>query len=360
VVALFERRAMPRTKPCGGGLSVRAMAHLDFPIPPELVDSEIHGTRIGLGAIFGEARLERLIGVLVTRSKFDHFMLKKAEEAGAQVLWQEVKSLEVRPDGVVLQTPEGEVTARCAILCEGTNRRLSLAVRPADTPRQRAFCLEADVPVPQPDPFAALRDMIDVRFGYPGRGYGWVFHHGTYYSVGVGGVAADFKNPREVFDKFVAGLGLDMTGVRVWGHFIPAVGLMRPMCADRLLVAGDAAGCVDPFQGEGLSYAIRSGQLAADTALAAAARNDFSRTSLAGYERRCAEAFGRDLRIALFLSKLTHLWPSLFTWLLAADPEVLRRYLQVAATELSYRFFLRRLILKGPWRWLKSRLRLIL
>ena len=84
VVALFERRAMPRTKPCGGGLSVRAMAHLDFPIPPELVDNEIRGMRISFRGTAGEARLERLMGVLVTRSKFDHFMLKKAAEAGAQ------------------------------------------------------------------------------------------------------------------------------------------------------------------------------------------------------------------------------------------------------------------------------------
>ena len=351
-VLLFERQKMPRAKPCGGGLSERAMACLDFPVPDALIDAEVYGARVHFGGASTEARLDRRVAVLVTRSRFDHFLLRKAEECGARTVWAEVKSIERRPGEVALATAEGEFTAAGAIVCEGANRRLSRSVRPPDGPDEQGFCLEADVPAARPDRHADLADILDVHFGFVGRGYGWLFHHGSYYSIGVGDLCSRFRDPLGTFRQFAAERGVDAGGVRPRGHFVPCGGLRRALCTDRVLLAGDAGGWVDPFLGEGLAYAIRSGQVAAEAALEALARGDLSRRGLAPFEARSREEFGRDLEAALTLSRIAYRWPGLFIRALAVEEETLAKYLRVELGEVSYREFLWWLVRRGPRLWM--------
>ena len=354
---VLERRQFPRPKPCGGGLSGRALGWLGMPLPPDLIDCEVYAGRAHFGPVTINARQDRRIAVTVTRSRFDHFLLEKAREAGAHVAWQEVRSIDVRPEGVVLTTPDGEVAARCAIVCEGANRRLTHALRGREHPKEIGFCLEAEIPALAPDPYADLRDTIDIYFGTPSHGYGWLFHHGSYYSVGVGGLCHWFHSPLETFRRFLADRGLADGGVRPRGHFLPCGGISRTVCGERLILAGDAAGWVDPFQGEGIGYAIRSGQLAAETALAAAARDDFSRRLLAVYKRRCDEEFGRDLRAARIVMHIVYWFPQILSWAPRSTERVLGEYLNVTAGDLSYREFVRwiagrmpRFLLRAPWR----------
>jgi geranylgeranyl reductase family protein len=355
-VALFERRRMPRYKACAGALSRTAQASLDFALPPDLIDAEVHGARAHIRGAVVNVRRERPLAVLVTRSRFDHFLFSKAEEVGAKVFWEDVRALEVRRDGVVLQTPGAEYTAPCAIICEGANFHLSRAVRRPDRPSERGFCLAADVPVASPDPYGDLDGKIDIYFGEAGTGYGWVFHHGSYYAVGLGELCSRFADRLATFRRFVAERGLRLDGVPIRGHYLPCGGLARRVVADRLLLAGDAAGWIDPFQGEGIAYAIRSGQIAAETALAAADGGDFSRRSLAAYAEVCQEAFGRDLRAARTIARIAHAWPGLLVRSLPATEGVMRQYMAVVSAEMSYREFLRWTLTRIPGFWLRTSL----
>ena len=355
-VALLERRVMPRFKACGGALSRQAMSYLDFPVPDHLINRAIFGIRVHVGGAVIEARDARRVAVLVSRAPFDHFLVSKAEEAGAAVFWRDVKSIEVRSDGVTLATPDGPLAVRCAIICEGANRRLGLAVAGRDPPNWRGFCLQAEIPVTDPDPYADLSDLMNVHFAAVGHGYGWVFHHGSHYNVGVGSLCSMFDAPLRTFRRFVAARGLRLDGVRTWGHFLPSGGLARRVAGDRMLLAGDAAGFVDPFQGEGLAYAIRSGQLAAEAALDAARANDFSRAGLAAYEDACYRTFGRDLGYSRRLMRIMHGWPSVFINGVATEPPVVVRFLEIAAGRSSYRQFQGWLLPRAPWFWLHSRL----
>lgn len=354
-VLVFERQRMPRAKPCGGGLSERAMSYLDFAVPDALIDAQVFGARVHFGGASTEVRLDRRVAALVTRSRFDHFLLRKAEECGARTVWAEVRSIERQDGRVALATAEGEFTAGCAIVCEGANRRLSRTVRPPDGPAEQGFCLEADVPVAWPDRHADLADILDVHFGFVGRGYGWLFHHGSYYSIGVGDLCSRLRDPLGAFRRFAAEQGVDLGGARPRGHYVPCGGIRRALSADRVLLAGDAGGWVDPFLGEGLAYAIRSGQLAAEAALEGFARGDLSRRGLASFERRCREEFGRDLEAALTLSRIACRWPGLFIRALAAEEETLAKYLRVELGEVSYREFLWWLLRRGPRLWMSLR-----
>ena len=349
-VLLFERRPMPRPKPCGGAISARGLAALGFPLPDSLIDGQAFGIRAHVGEQSVEARLDVPIAVLVTRARFDQFLVTKAEEAGARVVWQLVRSVDVRPDGVVLTTPAGELAAACAVVCEGATARLARAVAPPPA-WHRLFCVTADVPACARDGRDDADGVLDVYHGGGGWGYGWVFHHGSYRSVGIAGSLSKMGGPRETFRQFVTQRGLALDGVRVRGHFIPCGGVRRRRVADRLLLAGDAAGLADPFTGEGVAQAIRSGQLAADVALEAAARRDFSAASLAAYDRLCYEAFDRDLRRARRLTRAMSRWPSPMLSGVASGADVLQQYLRIQTGEGTYRAFLRWFLPRALWRW---------
>ena len=351
-VVLFERQPMPRAKPGGGVLSERARASLDLALPAALVDGEAVGVRIHFDSDTVESRLLRRIAVLVTRAKFDHFLVTAAETSGARVVWADVQSMNVQPDGVVLETSAGQFGAACALVCEGAAGRLSRLVRPPDAADQRIFSLAADIPVPDGDPYGDHAGVLDVYYGLLPGGYGWLFHHGSYYAVGVAGLESLMPRPQELFREFLAARGLALNGAPVRGHFIPFGGIRRRLCADRILLAGDAAGLADPFLGEGLGYAIRSGHLAAETALEAARCGDFSRGSLAVYERLCRETFEKDFRHALVLGRLIRRWPLPVIRAAAMKSGALERYLRVITGEWSYRRFVGWLMPWALWRWM--------
>ena len=95
--------------------------------------------------------------------------------------------------------------------------------------------------------------------------------------------------------------------------------MKRNLCADGLILAGDAAGFVDPLSGEGLAYAIQSGQLAAKAVLSAAQNKGFLYPNLKIYRDSTCQAFGRELRYSFFLTKLLYRFPSLFLLMLCSD-----------------------------------------
>ena len=135
---------------------------------------------------------------------------------------------------------------------------------------------------------------------------------------------------------------------------IPCGGLRRVLAADRLLLAGDAAGFADPFYGEGLAYAIRSGQIAASVAVESVKDDDFSRQRLSAFELMCKDEFSDNLWYSLQLTRLMCWKPGVFLRLMSSDPEVLRKYLSVPRGELSYFSFMAWLLPRVPWFLIKS------
>jgi len=353
-VVLFERKRMPRAKPCGGGVSQRALARLDFPLPPSVIDTDIYGVRTHYGPWTGECRALARVAVLVRRSRFDQFLVEKAEEAGARVVWAEVRGLSSEGGRLAIDSSAGAVTAGGAVICEGARGRVARAVRRPDRPHEQAFCLVAEVPAGDGDAAARPGGLLDIHFGRVGHGYAWVFDHGSHLSVGVGGLCERLREPKEALLRFAADAGVDLAGIPIRGHFVPSGGLRRTVAADRVLLAGDAAGWADPFLGEGIAYAIHSGQIAGETLIDASSRGDLSARGLAAYEARCRVEFGRDLGSALTLARWAYGWPSLFLRRLATEEEVLARFIEIEANRLSYREFLRWLVLRIPRLYLQS------
>ena len=149
-----------------------------------------------------------------------------------------------------------------------------------------------------------------------------------------------FSAPRETMLSFLQSHGYSPHPPGLRGHFIPAGGIKRRTANGRIMLAGDSGGFVDSFYGEGLAYAVRSGQLAAEVAHRYSKERFVGTRCEKAYLRRCREAFERDLAYSLRFTRLMHFCPSLFLRLLVCEERFLAQFLDIPLRHSSYRRFL--------------------
>jgi geranylgeranyl reductase family protein len=287
-VVLFEKGERGRDKSCGDGLTPRAIAELDrlgIDLSPF---HRIDGLRVQAG------RKEREVrwpdgpfpprGAVAPRAAFDALLMDTALKSGAD-LRERSTAEPVITDGRVtgVRTPAGEVAADLVVIASGAGSpaaRQVGAVRVGASPF--GLAIRAYVDAERHDD-RYMEACLTVA-GPDGRivpGYGWVFPAGDgTVNVGVGALSTmqDFAglNLNTMLDAYLAqvgpswGLGEVRGRPRAW---------RLPMHVERRggpgwVAIGDAAGLVNPFNGEGIDYALESGRLAAECFAAAPARAD--------------------------------------------------------------------------------------
>jgi geranylgeranyl reductase family protein len=348
---ILEKEIFPRYKPCGGALSDRAISLLDFPLPEELCERTITGARVHFKDAVAEQHKGYRLLTLVTRSSFDDFLLKKAMNAGAEVENQKVLDFVESKDHVEVQTDEGCYKSRFLVIASGFQSRLKDRIQGQDAKDRYGICLVTEIEEKDEEIDKRLHDILDIYFGVAEGGYGWIFPHRGYYSVGIGGVAENFLHPRAAMNDFLKRNGF-FGDYRIHGHLIPFGGRNRRIASPRVLLAGDSAGFVDAFTGEGIYYAIRSGQIAAS---AVAEKLTDKRLNLPRtYESRCRKDFGTELKYAHLLSKVMHSRPDFLYRVLTSQEEILDRYIEIAAARRTYKGFIRWMVPKMPYSILRA------
>jgi len=112
---------------------------------------------------------------------------------------------------------------------------------------------------------AVAPDTAVLEFALPG-GYAWYFPKGDHANVGIGSYRADQRRMlRTALMRFARSLDLDPIGAHVAGHWIPMAMRRGSLSSARVVLAGDAAASADPLFGEGISYAMLSGVVAAQS-----------------------------------------------------------------------------------------------
>jgi geranylgeranyl reductase family protein len=265
VLVLEKEETLPRYKPCGGGLSAHMLAKW-FPFSfdsvietaPEAITYTFHKWVVTI-PITGRPMC------MVRRDQFDAYLLSQAQ---AEVrTGMVVRSVEENPEGVKVTTVDGSVfQAGYLIGADGAN---SVVARAAGLHRNRSACpaLEAEV-YTAPEilqRFAAGPWFIVGEVNY---GYLWVFPKSDHLSVGIAAIHPKAGELQTTLKKVMAGLGISLEGVPLHGHLIPFYTRPEPLAGARTLLVGDAAGLVDPFTGEGIRLAIKSGVLAAQAIVA--------------------------------------------------------------------------------------------
>jgi len=346
---LLDRDTFPRPKPCGGALSERALSHLGLTLPADLIERECFGVRVHYGKHTIEARKDSRIAVMIDREKFDHYLVRQAVDAGAILHEGEpFQQAAMHGDRVEVRTNIGRYEARCVVGADGANSVVGRLVRPAFGRDEIAVALVGKPPVDDREIGARLDGLLDLYFGAAPRGYGWVFPHKGYCSVGVLGQASEFDAPPKVFSAFAA--SREMAVARPQGHTIPWGGFPRKVSGRRVLLVGDAAGFADPFHGEGMAAAILSGKLAGQSV---ADGIGGKKDPLTWYAAECERLIVGEMRIALQMARLLENYPKLFLSVFFSDRTALDKYLDIAAGRSDYRQFRRWLLKKLPGHILK-------
>jgi len=318
-VLVLEKTSFPREKVCGDGLTpraVKALAAMGVPIG----DRDGWQRHKGLRIIGGGGRIELDwpdlssypgYGLVRARTDFDQLLARHAEKAGAKVLEG------VAVDGPVLDDRTGRITgvttkqgerfrAPLVVAADGNSSRLSVSMglhKREDRPLGVAVRTYYTSPRHKDEYLEAWLDLWDGSSLLPG--YGWIFGMGDGTSnVGVGllNTSTGFGDIdyRVLLKKWLAGMPAEW-GFTEENRTQPIRGAALPMGFNRtphytngMLLAGDAGGMVNPFNGEGIAYAMESGELAARVITQALARPtaaDRERV-LQTYPKQLKDAYG--------------------------------------------------------------------
>ncbi len=292
-VSIFDP-THPREKPCGGGLTGKSLALLPVgpsrdPLPARRVQNCRFDTPRGLMI---DLDLGEPVGI-VARADFDAWLLRRAVEAGARHFNDRITKVDAT--GQVKSLGGVEEIFDLVVGADGANslvRRTFLSA----TPKERRWMACGW--------YARGDSEMVVRFLEGVEGYLWLFPRAGHVGVGIG---APLGHPptkdllalleREVARAFPAMARDEDTPY--YAHTIPSPGAdgatLREMAGDKWALVGDAAAIADPITGEGIFYALRSGQLLAD----AMTSGGSPRT----YAERAMEEFGHDLMRAARLYK---------------------------------------------------------
>lgn len=345
---LLEKEKLPREKRCGGGVSAATLKELDFPLPDRIVERRCRGMWGIQDSIRTEVRVDWTVAAMVSRPTFDAFLVAKAAEAGARVAeaeaCREVRTLE---DGVIVTTDTAEYRASVLIGADGFSSVVARSVRPKWSRRETRFCLVADVALPPETIERTMKDLVELRYGFVRQGYAWAFPKRDHVSFGIGGSVGNAKTMPADFARYLRLHGVEAK-VRPRGCFIPVTEFRHDVVADRIMLAGDAAGFVDCFSGEGIRYAVASGALAGRTAALAIRDGDCSKRRLLAYQRAFYAEHRRDLVWSSFISRLCSRFPRLVFGPLLADRRTILRYFGVMAGDESFRDFARWGIVRLP------------
>lgn len=300
---MLERAVHPRDKTCAGGVipkAVRALRGLglELDVPQAFVDRAAVDTPDGRVTID-----DRDLCRVVRRREFDAMLAWAARDRGVELREGEtVRELVRDGDGVRVVTDAQTYWARAVVGADGGGSHVRRALVPGGA-GVVARAVMTDVPVASTSwsGFAERRYDFDFRPCRTGlRGYRWVFPcligGVPYANVGVYALPpVDGVRMRRELDEICGEVGAAAT---TWKAF-PIRTLTRDarVAAPRAVLVGDAAG-VDPLMGEGISFALEYGALAAEAVVDAAATGNWS---FAGYERAVRRGpLGRKLdRLAL-------------------------------------------------------------
>ena len=345
---VLDKDIFPRQKPCAGAVSAQALSFLDFPLPDDVIEKECFGVQIRYHDRSIVVRKKERIAVLVSRECFDRFLADKAAESGARFLaGEKVVDVTDTGDAVSVSTDKNRYEAHFVIGADGIHSRVARSVRPPFRKDEMVLASVCNTRAEDIVIDKRLHDTIAIDFGLAPLGYGWLFPHRGYFSIGIAGLASEFFEPRKKLSEFGRSLHVNLEAIR--GHFIPLGGIKRRVAANRILLAGDAAGFADPFHGEGIAHAVISGKLAAGAVIDCLKNGHEPATAVSRYTGECEQLIRKQLRISLYMARLLDRFPKLFVRIFFDNRAALDRYLEIPSGRMNYRQFLRWLAVRIPF-----------
>jgi flavin-dependent dehydrogenase len=290
IIVAEEKRGWE--KPCGGGLPAKALRR--YPFLRDAVEEHTLVRRAELLAPRGaklSLELREPIAVY-SRAVLNDLLLSRAEAAGCEILNERVLDFERHPGGGWnVRTERQTLTAQYVFVAAGA--RTALRQRFAEGFTRHDLMLTLGYYAPPAD------DVLRVQFYEDFEGYAWAFPRIGHLSLGICGKAAEtgMAGLRARLNAFISRFGYSIAGAPVFSHVLPALSAQSwsqlQIVGPDWALLGDAAGLVDPVTGEGIYFAMRSGDLLAQV---------FAAGELESYARRIGQDFGRRLALGARLA----------------------------------------------------------
>jgi geranylgeranyl reductase family protein len=314
-VVLDEKLAWE--KPCGGGLTYKAYSRYPFLLENSVPKKIINETCLAAPRA-GAVKLDLGRPLLIySRMDLNGMLLDRAEQAGAQLEKTRVLGIERGGRGWRLRTRHGVLDADFCIVATGARnslRNVGTEWTAADT----MYALGYFVP--------SAQNHIDIQFLPNLEGYIWVFPRCGHLSVGICGKGEPAHSLRTRLERYMNEKGISYKDASFYGHMLPSLEHSgwknNRLAGEGWLAVGDAGGLVDPITGEGLYYAMRSGDLASQVVMSDA--HSLAERAQA-YRSLLRRDFTADLEFGATLAKRVFLGRFLFSTVPARMIDFIRR-----------------------------------
>jgi flavin-dependent dehydrogenase len=284
-VLLFDEK-LAWEKPCGGGLTHRALQQYpflaeagspDLPVEHSLADRNLveHCELISPSGQRVRFHLEYPVAIF-SRLALNGLLLERARRAGVAIHKQRITRIERVGRDWQLFTPQLEYRASYAILAAGARNPFRAQFLSPISPSDLMVTAGYFIP--------GRASLMQIQFLKAITGYIWVFPRADHVSAGIAGKMGETATAelRRILESWLEDNGFPLAGASFYSHILPSFRAQTfatlEVCGQGWAMIGDSAGLVDPITGEGLYYALRSAELCASALLAG--RPDQYRTAL--------------------------------------------------------------------------------
>lgn len=332
-VIVIEKFSLPRKKTCGGGVSPAVAEMFDFDFTPVIenkITSVKYTWKMGdpVTADIGQVKAMWV----VNRANFDHFLVEQAQKQGAQLRDNtEVTGIKFNGSSWEVSTKTELLSARYLIAADGATGACVKWLGLAERPSVLGATLEVPASVPP-----NLANTAYFEFGLLKNGYIWSFPKSDGYTISGGffrgGKGKSEELKKQLYD-FAKQFGLNTADAVYSEYCFNLWSEAQPLHTKNALIAGEAAGILDPLTAEGIRPAIFTGVKAA---LAIEQALGGSTSALSDYSKGINEEWGQDMGLAQKLAGLFYQFPGVAYKVGVKRPRAAQLMAQILCGELRY------------------------
>jgi len=322
-VVLIDKQTFPRDKPCGGGLSVKALARYPYLEKHQLIDSYSYNCCIHTSSLKHVVNImkNKPIWAMVLRKKFDAGLVTIAAASGAVVQsGKKVVQLKTNVEQAEITLHDGSsIKASFVIASDGMWSTMTKQVGEPQNIQNTGICVVGEIPVKNQiiNQWFSEKHCVHIHkniFGIPG--YGWVFPKQEHLNIGIGVfrhviTSNHEKNLRTLYAQYfhllkeTNILPKEINIGPINGGVFPTLPMQRTY-RTRIVFCGDAGGLTNPLTGEGIYYAMLSGEIASKIIANALTNSVFDERALSIYQHEWIHEFGNMHKLRRFSSMVLY------------------------------------------------------